>query len=291
MNIEKEIFNVVFNEDFFSKCNIKIENKNWKNIFEKLFVENMNYYKKVLKEPQYKKMLNEIKKYYDNVNEIRNENQLLYEFLKSIPNIKFLLKTRIKSVNSIFEKKLKMQEDTRIYDIDAVTIILTEYNGENILKLNDGEQLKAYNYVINKIDSFYSKLNFYSAEYGNNYVKNPKIGKIINMNVMKKYLFDLNSNEIPRYFSLHKCYQNIFKDRIKEIHVNTLETEKAIKGNTTLNHYIYKPFKSDVFLIFFVPNHLDIYDDCIYDYNLVESFDYNFYNKICFDKYLMSINM
>lgn len=291
MSLEKELFNSIFEEEFFTECNTRIINENWKKIFENLFLENIKYNEKFFEKSQIIKILDTVKKYYNHVNDIRHENQLLYEFLKTIPDVKFKLKTRIKSINSILGKMRKMKDYSKIYDIDALTIILTEYRGENILNLSDEKQLEIYNYVINKIESFYSNLNFYPADYGNNYIKSPKIGKVLNMKVKEQYLFDLNSNEIPRYFSFHKSYENIKCNRIKEIHINTWETEKAIRGNTTLNHYIYKPCKIDDYLIFNVPKHLDIFDDCILEYNLIGGFDYNFYNQISFDEYLSKLNM
>ena len=130
-----------------------------------------------------------------------------------MPDIKFKLKTRIKSINSILGKMKKIKDTNKIYDIDALTIILTEYRGENILSLSDEKQLQIYNYVIKKIESFYSNLNFYPADYGNNYIKTPKVGKVLNMKVKEQYFFDLNTNEIPRYFSLHKSYENIKENR------------------------------------------------------------------------------
>lgn len=286
MSLEKKLFYNIFEEEFFTECNTRINNENWKDIFENLFFENINSYESFFEKAQIIKILNNVKKYYNHMNDIRYENQLLYEFLKSIPDIKFKLKTRIKSINSIFEKVRKTKAFGKIYDIDALTIILTEYRGKNILNLNDNKQLEIYDYLIKKIDVFYSNLNFYSADYGNNYIKTPKIGKVLDMKVKKQYMFTLNSNEIPRYFSFHKTYENFKSNRIKEIHINTWETEKAIKGNTTLNHYIYKPCKIDEFLIFNVPKHLDILNNHILEYNLIEAFDYNFYNQISFDTYL-----
>lgn len=291
MSLEKELFNSIFEEEFFTECNTRIINENWKQIFENLFLENIKYNEKFFEKSQIIKIIDTVKKYYNHVNDIRHENQLLYEFLKTIPDVKFKLKTRIKSINSILGKMRKIKDYSKIYDIDALTIILTEYRGENILNLSDEKQLEIYNYVINKIESFYSNLNFYPADYGNNYIKSPKIGKVLNMKVKKQYFFDLNTNEIPRYFSLHKSYENIKDDRIKEIHINTWETEKAIRGNTTLNHYVYKPCPLDKFLIFNVPKHLDIWDDCILEYDLIEGFDYNFYNQISFNEYLSKLNI
>ena len=291
MSLVKELFNSIFEEEFFTECNTIISNEKWKNVFENLFLENINYYQNFFEKTQIIEILNTVEKYYNHLNEIRYENQLLYEFLKNMPDIKFKLKTRIKSINSILGKMKKIKDTNKIYDIDALTIILTEYRGENILSLNDEKQLKIYNYVIKKIESFYSNLNFYPADYGNNYIKSPKIGKVLNMKVKEQYMFNLNSNEIPRYFSLHKSYENVKENRIKEIHINTWETEKAIRGNTTLNHYVYKPCPIDKFLIFNVPKHLEIWDDCILEYNLIGGFHYNFYNQISFDEYLSKLNM
>lgn len=291
MSLEKELFNSIFEEEFFTECNTRIINENWKQIFENLFLENIKYNEKFFEKSQIIKIIDTVKKYYNHVNDIRHENQLLYEFLKTIPDVKFKLKTRIKSINSILGKMRKIKDYSKIYDIDALTIILTEYRGENILNLSDEKQLQIYNYVIKKIESFYSNLNFYPADYGNNYIKTPKVGKVLNMKVKEQYFFDLNTNEIPRYFSLHKSYENIKENRIKEIHINTWETEKAIRGNTTLNHYVYKPCPIDKFLIFSVPKHLEIWDDCILEYDLIEGFDYNFYNQISFNEYLSKLNM
>lgn len=289
MKTEIKLFNTVFNENFFLECNSKVKNDNWEKVFEKLFFENINYYKCSFDKIQFNKILKTIEIYYQNMNQIRTENQLLYDFLKDISNIKFILKTRIKSINSIFEKIIRKNESIDINDIDASTIILIEYNGEDILKLDDKRQLRIYNEVMDKIQCLYANLEFYPIIDGNNYTKNPKIGKIIDIEAKPQYRYRLNSNEIPRYFSLHKTFKNIENNRKKEVHINSWEAEKSIRGNTTLNHYIYKPFKIDKFLIFYIPNHWDIWDDCILDYNLVESFDYNFGNKIYFENYLFGL--
>lgn len=291
MNIETGLFNDIFENEFFRECNSLKYNKNWEDIFRDLYVKNIKHYQGCLEKEDLDKILKKVKKYYQNINQIRYENQLLYEYLKNIPEIKFKLKTRIKSLNSILGKIIKNKEINKIYDIDAATIIITEYMGKDISRLNDKKQLKIFQYIIKKIDIFYSSIGYYSTNYGNDYIKTPKVGKVINMKVKEKYFFDLNTNEIPRYFSLHKSYENIKDDRIKEIHINTWDTEKAIRGNTTLNHYVYKPCPLDKFLIFNVPKHLDIWDDCILEYDLIEGFDYNFYNQISFNEYLSKLNI
>ena len=283
MSIETELFNNIFEKQFFIECNSIKLNKNWEYIFQDLYLKNINNYEGVFGELDLNEILKIVKKYYQNINRIRNENQLLYEYLKNIPEIKFELKTRIKSLNSILDK---MKENNKIYDIDASTIIITEYRGKDILKFKDEKQLEIFEEIINQINIFYSSIKFYPTNYGNDYIKLPKIGKVLDMQVKEQYFFDLSTNEIPRYFSLHKSYENIKENRIKEIHINTLETEKAIRGNTTLNHYIYKPCKINRFLVFNVPKHLDICDDCIFEYNLIDGFEYNFYNQISFNTYL-----
>ena len=286
MSENTELFDIIFENQFFVECNLKMFDKNWEEIFKDLYSQNINFYKGLVGESHFNLMLKIVGNYYRNINEIKSENELIYKYLKNIPEIKFELKTRIKSLNSILEKMLKMQDITKIYDIDASTIILTEYEGKNILKLSDEKQLQIFENIINKIDIFYSSFKFYPTDYGNNYVKTAKVGKILEMKVKEQYLFDLNTSELPRYFSFHKSYENVEKNRIKEIHINTWETEKAIKGNTTLNHYLYKPCKIDDFLIFNVPKHLDIFNNQVLEYNLIEGFDYNFYNQISFDTYL-----
>lgn len=285
MSIETELFNGIFENKFFIECNSFKDNK-WEDIFQDLYLKNRKHYEDFLGKSHLEEILKIVKKYYQNINQIRNENQLLYEYLKNISGIKFKLKTRLKSLNSILEKIIKMKDVNKIYDIDASTIIITEYREEDISKLKDEKQLKIFQDIIRKIDIFYSSIQYYPTNYGNDYLKRPKVGKVLNMKVKEQYFFDLNTNEIPRYFSLHKSYENTKEDRIKEIHINTWETEKAIRGNTTLNHYIYKPCPLDKFLIFNVPKHLDILDDCILEYDLIEGFDYNFYNQISFNEYL-----
>ena len=291
MNIETGLFNDIFENEFFRECNSLKYNKNWEDIFRDLYIKNIKHYQGCLEKEDLDKILKKVKKYYQNINQIRYENQLLYEYLKNILEIKFKLKTRIKSLNSILGKIIKNKEINKIYDIDAATIIITEYNGEDISKLKDEKQLEIFQNIIRKIDVFYSNIDYYPTNYGNDYIKTPKVGKVLNMKVKKQYFFDLNTNEIPRYFSLHKSYENTKEDRIKEIHINTWETEKAIRGNTTLNHYVYKPCPLDKFLVFNVPKHLDILDDCILEYDLIEGFDYNFYNQISFNEYLSKLNI
>lgn len=291
MSIETGLFNDIFENKFFRECNSLKYNKNWEDIFRDLYIKNIKNYQGCLEKEDLERILKKVKKYYQNINQIRYENRLLYEYLMNIPEIKFKLKTRIKSLNSILGKIIKNKEINKIYDIDAATIIITEYNGEDISKLKDEKQLEIFQNIIRKIDVFYSNIDYYPTNYGNDYIKTPKVGKVLNMKVKKQYFFDLNTNEIPRYFSLHKSYENIKDDRIKEIHINTWETEKAIRGNTTLNHYVYKPCPLDKFLIFNVPKHLDIWDDCILEYDLIEGFDYNFYDQISFDEYLSKLNM
>ena len=233
MSIETGLFNDIFENEFFRECNSLKYNKNWEDIFRDLYIKNIKNYQGCLEKEDLEKILKKVKKYYQNINQIRYENQLLYEYLKNILEIKFKLKTRIKSLNSILGKIIKNKEINKIYDIDAATIIITEYNGEDISKLKDEKQLEIFQNIIRKIDVFYSNIDYYPTNYGNDYIQTPKVGKVLNMKVKEQYFFDLNTKEIPRYFSLHKSYENTKEDRIKEIHINTWETEKAIRGNTT----------------------------------------------------------
>ena len=81
MNIKKELFNAVFDNVFFTECNNKIKNKNWEKKFKSIFLKNMKYYKKILGKSNFDEILNIIRHYYNNIDEIRYENELLYEFL------------------------------------------------------------------------------------------------------------------------------------------------------------------------------------------------------------------